>query len=160
MLSFPGAPLILPKLPGVRTINKFCDARVDENEHIYSMRWLARSVNGSRLLQICTMVSSDDQEDCLHDKHFPHCHTPVADLSIVNCGRPFCTYASRFGCLVFSMDTSQLDLANQWERIADLGAYSLILGLKYPFMIRVGGADVSLGNLMRSNRVYTSPNAA
>jgi hypothetical protein len=61
MLSFPGAPLILPELPGVREwINEFCDACVDENKHIYSMRWLARSVDGSRLLRICTIISSDD----------------------------------------------------------------------------------------------------
>jgi hypothetical protein len=58
------------------------------------------------------------------------------------------------------MDTSQLDPANPWETIADLGAYSLFLGLNYPIMIPVGGADVSLGNLTRSNCVYTSPNAA
>jgi hypothetical protein len=51
------------------------------------------------------------------------------------------------------MDTSQLDPANPWERIADLGAYSLFLGLNYSIMIPVGGADVSLGNLTRSNSV-------
>jgi hypothetical protein len=125
-MLFLGALMILAELPGVQEwINEFCDARVDENEHINSMRWLARSADGSRLLQICTIVSSDDQVDCLHDKHCSHCYTPAVHPSVVHCGRPLCTYASGFGCLVFSMDTSQLDPANPWERIADLGAYSL-----------------------------------
>jgi hypothetical protein len=105
------ALLILLEVPIMREwINEFCDARVDENEHIYSMRWLARSADGSRFLQIYTIVSSDDQEDCLHDQHCPHCHTPAAHPSVVHCGRPLCTYASGFDCLVFSMDTSLIQV--------------------------------------------------
>ena len=60
---------------------------------------------------------------------------------------------------MFSKDTSQLHPAEPWEEIADLGAYSLFLGLNYPLNIAVGGADVAPGYLTRSNCVYTSYHA-
>ena len=65
------------------------------------------------------------------------------------------------------MDTSQLVpanscemLVNQWEKVSDLGAYSLFLGVNYPIILPVGGADLARGYLTRSNCVYTSPMSA
>lgn len=43
--------------------------------------------------------------------------------------------------------------------IADLGSYSLFLGVNYPIIMPVGGADLASGYLTRSNCVYTLPNA-
>jgi hypothetical protein len=69
-----------------------------------------------------------------------------------------CTYASGFGCLVFSMDINQF--RSNWEMTADLGAYYLFLGLNNPIMLLVGCADVSPGYLTKIYFVYTLPNAA
>ena len=61
---------------------------------------------------------------------------------------------------MFSMNTGQVDQANPWERIANLGSYSLFLGVKYPIIMRVGGAYLVLAYIMRSNCVYMLPTAA
>ena len=129
------------------------------------MWWLASSADGSRLLHIKTLGAGYDQQD---PNYCIACHTAASSSGVVHCGRTVCTYAaSGFGCLVFSMDTSQLVpanscemLVNQWEMVSDLGAYSLFLGVNYPIILPVGGADLARGYLTRSNCVYTSPMSA
>ena len=84
------------------------------------MWWLASSADGSRLLHIKTLGGGYDQQD---PNYCIACHTAASSSGVVHCGRTVCTYAaSGFGCLVFSMDTSQLVpanscemLVNQWE---------------------------------------------
>ena len=62
--------------------------------------------------------------------------------------------------LLFSMNTGQVDQANPWERIAYLGSYSFFLGVNYPIIMPIGGADLASGYLTRSNYVYILPTAA
>jgi hypothetical protein len=57
---------------------------------------------------------------------------------------------------VVSKDTSQLHPEKKWERINDLGGYSIFLGLNYPIMMQVGGAGMAPDYHTRRNCVYTS----
>jgi hypothetical protein len=114
--------------------------------------FLARSPDGSRLLLVHTYGVHD--EDYLRG-FYSHGH-PDADHSVDQCGRTDHTFTTGFGCKVFSKDTSQLHPENKWERINDLGGYSLFLGSNYPIMMQVGGAGMAPGYITRSNCVYTS----
>src|SRR3954471_17769472 len=103
------------------------------------------------LLHIYTLGTSYDPS-CLTY----HCHhrTSGAHPRVVHCGRTVSTYTSGFGCLVFSMNTSQVDQANSWERIAGLGSYYFLLGVNYPIIMPIGGADLASSYMMRRNCVY------
>jgi hypothetical protein len=72
-----------------------------EFDHDDSMRWLARTPNGSRLLLIYTHGVTGAHGDVLplHPAH------AVAD-DIVQHGRTLHTFASGFHYMVFSKDTS------------------------------------------------------
>jgi hypothetical protein len=129
------------------------DALGHDHEVDYGMWWLARSIDGSRLLLIHTLGIADEREySC------KVCHT--ASDRRVHHGRTVGNYASGFGCLVFTKDTSKLNEGIPWEKIDDLGEYSLFLGVNYPIMLPLGGADVVPGCLTRRNCVYTLPNEA
>ena len=123
---------------------------IDYDVYDLGLWFLARSVDGSRLLLVHTKGVCDEEFHGGYD-HPGH--------SVDRCGRTVRTYATGFACKVFSRDTSQLHPAGPWKAIADLGAYSLFLGLNYPINIAVGGADVAPGYLTRSNCVYTSHHA-
>jgi hypothetical protein len=114
--------------------------------------FLARSADGSRLILVHTYGVPD--EDYLGG-FYSRGH-PDADHSVDRCGHTDHTFTTGFGCKVFSKGTSQLHLEKKWERINDLGGYSLFLGFNYPIMMQVGGVGMAPGYLMRSNCVYTS----
>jgi hypothetical protein len=129
------------------------DALGHDHEVDYGMWWLARSIDGSRLLLIHTLGIADEREySC------KVCHT--ASDRRVHHGRTVGNYASGFGCLVFTKDTSKLNEGIPWEKIDDLGEYSLFLGVNYPIIIPVeDGAEHDRPNMARSNSVYTSHHA-
>ena len=77
----------------------------------------------------------------------------------VHCGRTVCSHASGYTYMVFSKDTSQLHPSYQWERVTNLGDYSMFLGVNYLIFMPVGGATCPPGYLTRRNCVYTTPQA-
>src|SRR4051812_30064234 len=116
----------------------------DEDDNL-GMWWLARSPHGSRLLLVYTYgVTSNAIAD---------------DTSVVHYGCTIHTYPSRFECMVFSMDTSYLHVANQWKRVTDFGSYSIFLGVNYSINIAVGDTNNPPRHLTRRNYVYTSHQA-
>ena len=124
-----------------------------DHEYEYGMWWLARAIDGSRLLLVFTRGIAD-----VKDYFCPVCHS--SSDPHLHCGRTVGNYEHGFGCLVFSKDTSKLEERIPWERIDDLGGYSLFMGVNYPIMLPVGGAGVVPGYLTGSNCVYTLANAA
>jgi hypothetical protein len=101
--------------------------------------FLARSADGSSLLLFHTY--GVPHEDYL-GTFYSHGH-PDADHSVDCYSRIDDTFTTGFGCKVFSKDTSQLHLEKTWERINDLGGYSLFLGLNYPIKMQVGNAGMA-----------------
>jgi hypothetical protein len=129
---------------------------IDDDEHEPGLWFLAIYADESRLLLIHTMGVTD--EEFYGGTYYGH-GNPVAEHSVDRCGRTCGTYATGFGCKVYSKDTAYLYPPKPWIEIANMGAYSLFLGLNYPINIAVGGADVAPGYLTRSNCVYTSHHA-
>ena len=94
--------------------------------------WLARSQDCSRLLLVYARGVMDiDVDGAL---------TYYDGTPVVHCGRAVHSYTSGYTCIVFSMDTSRLLPANPWERVTNLGDYSMFLGLNYQIFMPVGGA--------------------
>ena len=110
--------------------------------------WLARSQDCSRLLLVYAHGVMDIDGALTYDS------TPV-----VHCGRAVRSYTSGYTCIVFSKDTSRLLPAYPWERVTNLGDYSMFLGVNYPIFMPVGGATFPPGYLTRRNCIYTTPQA-
>ena len=123
------------------------DDDFESNSHTW---WLARSQDRSRLLLVYTRGVMDiDANGALI------CYDSTPS---VHCGRAVHSY-SGYTCIVFSNDTSRLLDANQWERVTNLGDYSMFLGVNYPILMPVGGATFPPGYLTRRNCIYTTPQA-
>jgi hypothetical protein len=109
--------------------------------------WLAIAPHSSRLLLVHTRGVTEGLDYRSYDDYH------VADNVVDHHGRTIATYTTRFGCHVFSMDTSRLSIPpKRWNRIVSLGSYYLFLGVNYLLIIPVGlGPD----NMTIGNYVYT-----
>ena len=145
---------MLPSPPGAHLEEGNLDA-IDDDEHELGLWLLAISADESRLLLIHTMGITD--EEFYGGTYYGH-GNPVADHNVDLYSRTCGTYATGFGCKVYSKDTPYLYPPKPWIDIAHLGAYSLFLGLNYPINIVVGGA-VAPRYMTRSNCVCTSHHA-
>jgi hypothetical protein len=108
----------------------------EETEYDPGMWWLAKSPDGSRFLLVHTQRVVD------RDDYRAYQSYPDVANSADHHGCTMHTYAAGFHCQVLWIDTSQLLPPMPWERIRNLGVYSLFLGLNYPIIIPVGGEEV------------------
>ena len=138
-------PIVLPApfLPWTAGFDGYDD--FDSNSRTW---WLARSQDRSRLLLVYARGVMDFNAD--------GAPTHYDSTPSVHCGRAVHSY-SGYTCIVFSNDTSRLLPANPWERVTNLGDYSMFLGLNYPIFMPVGGATFPPGYLTRRNCIYTTP---
>jgi hypothetical protein len=115
--------VLLEPPPNVHHWGEALDDGDDDEDQEYGpgLWWLARSLDGSRLLLVHTRGVTDGRD---YRAYYGY---PVTDNSADHYGRTIRTYATGFGCQVFSMNTRQLLPLRPWQRISNLGAYSLFL---------------------------------